>query len=188
MEVLFPGLASATNVHPLFVHFPIALWATAVPLWGLALLRQHDELWRLGRWLLYLGSIGAVAAVGTGLWAAEQMGHDSPGHELVHTHRNWMLVASAVGLGAAAATFATRRSATRLVRWLLFGTLLATAALTTLGADRDALLVFGYGIGTQRDAPAAAHLHEHEGGSQVPGAGSPSEPAAQAGHAHDDHH
>ena len=37
MEVLFPGLSSALNVHPLFVHFPIVLWLTALLFWGLAL-------------------------------------------------------------------------------------------------------------------------------------------------------
>jgi uncharacterized membrane protein len=187
MELVFPGLASTLNVHPLFVHFPIALWATAVLFWGLALLRQQEELWRVGRWLLYLGSLGALAAVGTGLWAAGQMGHDSPGHDLVHNHRNWMLVASAVGLGAAAAAFVTRERATGRVRWLLLAILLIAGGLTVLGADRGALLVFRYGIGTQRELPPGIRLHEREGVGRSPEASAPSERRAGHGDDHGDH-
>ncbi len=52
MEVLFPGLSSALNVHPLFVHFPIVLWLTALLFWGLALWLEREVLWDVGRWLL----------------------------------------------------------------------------------------------------------------------------------------
>lgn len=30
MDALLPGLAGAPNVHPIFVHFPVALWPTAL--------------------------------------------------------------------------------------------------------------------------------------------------------------
>ncbi len=123
MEVVFPGLSSALNVHPLFVHFPIVLWLTALFFWGLALWLERDVLWDTGRWLLYLGALGALAAVGTGLWAEEHLGHDSPAHDLVHVHRNWMLSATALGLATAAVAFATRNRTTRGARRGLCGLL-----------------------------------------------------------------
>lgn len=162
LEIVLPGLDSAPNVHPLIVHFPIALWPTALLLWTLALLRgPQEELWRAGRWLLYLGSLAALVAVATGLWAADQVGHDSRGHDLVHVHRNWMVVASALSLLVSAAAFATRTRATPILRWVLLGALLLTTGVSALGADRGALLVFGYRIGTS-DEPALS-AHEEEG-------------------------
>ena len=86
----------------------------------------------------------------------------------------WMLLASALGLGAAVAAFTTRRQASVRVRWLLFAPLLVTEGITTLGADRGALLVFRYGIGTLGEPPGSIHLHEREGVSRLPEAnGSP---------------
>jgi uncharacterized membrane protein len=161
VDSVLPGLASSPHLHPVFVHFPIALWLTALLFWSLAFARRREDLWRFGRWLLYLGVVGAAVAVGTGLWAEEQLEHSSPGHDLVHTHRNWMLAASALGLGVAAGAFVTRRSAsTRLRGWFL-GALLATTILMSLGADRGALLVFRYGIGTLGEEPPGEPAHEH---------------------------
>jgi uncharacterized membrane protein len=158
MEALFPGLAAAPNPHPVFVHFPIALWLTALLFWALAVLRRGDELWRVGRWLLYLGSLGALVSVASGLWAAGQLGHDSPGHDLVHVHRNWMLAASALGLATTVAAFVTRRSAIPGVRWLLSVLLVVTAVVLVLGADRGALLVFGDRLGSGVKVPAESSL------------------------------
>ncbi len=179
MEVLFPGLSSALNVHPLFVHFPIVLWLTALLFWGLALWLERDVLWDMGRWLLYLGALGALAAVGTGLWAEEHLGHDSPAHDLVHVHRNWMLSTTGLGLVTAVVAFATRSRTSRGARWGLCGLLLLTVAVMTLGADRGARLVYGHGIGTTREVTS----HASESASQ------PEEPGSAAEHdAHDHHH
>jgi uncharacterized membrane protein len=196
MEAVFPGLAAALNPHPMLVHFPIALWLTALLFWTLALWLRRDALWDAGRWLLYLGSLGALAAVGTGLWAAEQLGHDSPGHELVHVHRNWMLLASALGLAVTIAAFATRRRAIPRARWLLSGLLSVVALLVMLGADRGALLVFRYGLGTTGGAPAASRMHadpgrdtegaQHRHGEIVGSAAAPlpAEPTHSTDHVH----
>ena len=35
MNDLLPGLELAPNVHPVFVHFPIALWPTALLFYAL---------------------------------------------------------------------------------------------------------------------------------------------------------
>jgi uncharacterized membrane protein len=165
LDAILPGLSSAQNVHPMFVHFPIVLWLSALLFWGLALVLRRTALWDVGRWLVYLALLGAVVAVGSGLWAAEHLGHDSPGHELVHVHRNWMLVTSGFGLVTATAAFVSRKKTLASVRWLLFTLLLLTSILTTLGADRGALLVFRYGIGTLGEVPPGTddtHAHDHE--------------------------
>ena len=51
-----PGLNALLNYHPLFVHFPIALWLAALLFEGLALWRANDEWHRTAVRLLYLGT------------------------------------------------------------------------------------------------------------------------------------
>lgn len=176
MKELLPGLYHAPNIHPLVVHFPIALWVAALLFLGLGSLRRRDDLFRVGCWLLYLGLAAAAVSVGTGLWAAEKLGHDSPGHDLVHVHRNWMLVASGFGALTAGAAFLLRKRMSAAFRWAITGGMIVTVALMTLGADRGAELVFRYGVGTPRDVihPVEEHHGQPEqGGATAPSTSSP---------------
>lgn len=182
LEEIFPGLAHAPNVHPLFVHFPIALWLVAALFCVIGALRQREDLFAVGRWLLYLGALGAAVAVGTGLWAADTMGHDSPGHELVHVHRDLMLAASGIGLTATIAAWALRRRQSIGVRWGITALALATVGVLTIGADRGAGLVFQYGIGTAAQAPPP--VEDGDSHTDHPGALRPNE---KPNHAHEDH-
>jgi uncharacterized membrane protein len=60
MDSIFPGMANSPNVHPLFVHFPVALWLVAAGAWVLWLFRPSDSLWSFGRWALRIGLVGAA--------------------------------------------------------------------------------------------------------------------------------
>ena len=162
MEQFLPGLTFAPNLHPLVVHFPIAFWVAATLAWFFALLRRKDDAWRFGLWLHTLGLVGAAVAIALGYWAAENLGHDSPGHELVHVHRDFMLVASGLAVLLTGAAW-WKRDAGR--GWRLGFSLASAAVLTvmTLGADRGAELVYRYGVGVSRETPAESG-HGHGGG------------------------
>jgi len=67
---MLPGLKSMLNYHPLFVHFPIALWFAALLYEALAIWRSNDEWHRTAVRLLYLGTLAAFVAAFTG-WLAE---------------------------------------------------------------------------------------------------------------------
>ena len=177
MESILPGINAAPNIHPVFVHFPIALWLAALLFWLLAVVRRDDDVWRFGRWLLYLGTLGALAAVASGYLATEAMGHDAPGHDLVHVHRDIMLVASGLAALTAGAAFAWRHSASAKVRWGQLALLLATVVVMTLGADRGAELVFRHGIGTAGDQPAASAPHDHDQGEEAHDDAAPRSPS-----------
>ena len=169
LEEILPGVIQAPNLHPMFVHFPIALWAVAGLFIFLGTLRRRDDLFATGRWLLYLGAIGAAAAVATGLWAADALGHDSPGHELVHVHRDLMLATSGLGLIATLGAAALRDRRHVAAKWVVTALTLATIGVLTLGADRGAALVFHHGVGVAAqtepvadDAPANEHGASHD--------------------------
>jgi uncharacterized membrane protein len=164
MQDLFPGLIHAPNLHPMVVHFPIAFWVAAAGIWVVAVSSQREKIWRFGLWMQSMGLAGAAIAVGFGFWASEQLGHDSPGHEFVHVHRDFMLVATGL---AVLITVIGWWSLKRRHTWRLG---LAVAALilagiTSLGADRGAELVFRYGVGVAMDQPAQTDGHNHDHGA-----------------------
>lgn len=153
MQTVMPGLATSPNIHPVFVHYPIALWTLAALALALGLMRRNEQLVTTSRWLVHLAFASSVLTAMTGLMAESALGHDSPNHELVHTHRKFMLVTTALGGLASLAVHLTRTRTDRKARLLAGGVLLATLMVMTLGADRGAVLVYGHGIGTRKPAP-----------------------------------
>lgn len=167
MDELLPGLYVVPNLHPLMVHFPVALWPVALLALTYAYLRKDEHAYRFGSALLYLGVAAGLGAALTGWLAAEALGHDAPGHELVHDHRDLMLAACLLALAAAGAAHACRSEARRRARWIPLGLLLIACLLTALGADRGALLVYGHGVGVRalgdqqaRAAPSGSPSHD----------------------------
>lgn len=178
MQSILPGLSSVNNIHPLFVHFPIALLPTALFVELIALWRQDPFLHRMARGLVYLGAVAAVVTAVTGEMAMDRLGHDVPGHDLVHIHRNFMLASTASAVLLAVFLFVTRE---RTGSFALAGAvwLALLVAVLLLGADRGGRLVFKHGMGVHF-APATASPDEHRGhhahGEQPHGEGE------QAGH------
>ncbi len=145
MHRLFPGWQTAINHHPVFVHFPIALWFTALLFEIVAVWKKNDSSHRTAVWLLLLGTIAGTFAVGTGLSA----GKDVPARlaPLLEAHEQLMLSSYFVALGLCAfALFAGRRLTQGLKVVVLIG-LLILALLVALGSDRGAEMVYQYGVG-----------------------------------------
>ncbi len=59
-------------LHPFLVHFPVALLTTALVFDLLGVLLARDELSRVGWWAQFVGTVGVVAAVISGLIAKSQ--------------------------------------------------------------------------------------------------------------------
>jgi uncharacterized membrane protein len=162
MENVLPGIVHAPNIHPLFVHFPIALWSVALLFWGISVVvAKKERPWLFGRWLLYLGTLAALVTAATGLIAADRMGHDAPGHDLVHVHRDFMLAATGLGLATTAAAFLLRNATGVRSKAIPLVMLIVTVLVMTVGADRGAELVYRYGIGTAGESPPSTHADHH---------------------------
>lgn len=192
MESLLPGLSFAQNVHPIFVHFPVAFWSLAVPLLAFGLFRDHEDAWTFGRWLVYAGALSALIAVTTGYIATDKMGHDSPGHGLVHVHRDFMIATAVLGLVAAGLAFAFRNATDRARRGAVLAAMSVCALVMTLGADRGAELVYRYGVGVSHEPPPEDDGHDHDHGTEGHGdqADDDEHGHGEGGHdeAPDDHH
>lgn len=71
MEHLLYHLFDPSHLHPAIVHFPIALLTISVFFDLLSLLLKREDFRVTGYYLLVMGVLSGVAAIGAGLMAAE---------------------------------------------------------------------------------------------------------------------
>jgi uncharacterized membrane protein len=145
--VLFPGAHHLQNIHPLVVHFPLALLPVATLFYLLAWVSRRDSLAWTALWLLVLGSVSGTVAAGTGLYADEGVMVDpSVREQLLDLHKLWML--STLGSSAALTIWALagRPFPTR-GRGVFVLLLLAVLAIMAHGADYGGRLVYDYNAG-----------------------------------------
>ena len=162
------------TLHPKLIHFPIALLFTALFFEILYLLKKNETIEKVSRWLFGLGLIGSVFGVVSGLIAADQIGHDSPGHDLVHDHRNWMFIATALWAFLFIAFELGRRRKDKFRKLFILG-LVPLSIIFAIGTDLGGKLVFEHAVGVnlksydhqqdkqsnQRDKDHEHH-HDHE--------------------------
>ena len=141
---MLPGLKAALNYHPIFVHFPIALWFAALLFELLAVWRASDEMQRTASRMLYLGTLAAVVTALTGL-AAENSVPPGVAQRIVGIHQALMLVSTSFGLALCIFAFSVRQNFTAQLRKFMLLGLSILALLVIFGADRGAQLVYEYG-------------------------------------------
>jgi len=160
-----PGLESLRNIHPLFVHFPIALILVTLLFEGLWWITKKDQYRFFATYLLYLSALSAITTVITGFIASDSFGHDSPGHDFVHEHRDVMLWMSGILLVTTLSVIFVRSLREGKMRRLLILALFVISALLVYGADKGGRLVFEFGMGVKGmsgQAVQESHSHEHE--------------------------
>ncbi len=139
------------NIHPLFVHFPVALSLTALLFEVLYLVfRSRENSSRRNSFkvvaaaLIVLTAIAAVVTATTGLIAGSTVPHPDISHPLMDTHKAIEITGTLLGILAALSIFFTRKR----LKWIRSVLVLATAATISYGASYGGRLVFTYGVGT----------------------------------------
>lgn len=180
---LMPGIAALPNLHPLLVHFPIAL-LTAFFLLDAAACLLRKPAWRDGAsWFLYSGTVFAGLTVVAGMQAAATVPHGDDVHLIMEQHEHLGLAVLTVALVLSSWRLLARRVVEQLFNglYLLLAAMLVVLLAST--ADLGGLMVYGHGVGVapvlRLNAEAVtAHHHDH-GGEAIPGATEPV-PAAPA--------
>jgi len=158
-----PGIAAMENIHPLMVHFPIALLSMFFLLDFSASILQKPDWRKVAAWFLYLGAVFAGLTMLAGFQAADTVPHGEDVHEIMETHEH---------LGVAIFSLASLLSVWRLLgKALLSGLynvvyLLLAAGLCLLlvfAADLGGLMVYHYGVAVQPvEALEPVEMHEHQ--------------------------
>jgi uncharacterized membrane protein len=163
----FPGITEMPNIHPLLVHFPIALLTGFVVTELLSLTSGNKDLRVAGKWMLYFGSVGALGAAIAGLLGAEEVFHEGVVHAEMSKHRDYGLNVVALSLFLCTWRLIEGRDfigVSRVIQNIL-GLLIVSNLI--LGADIGGLMVYKYGVAVQavpREEMAEMAAHEHGGG------------------------
>lgn len=152
-------------LHPIVVHFPIALLSTAIFFAVLEALFKRDAFDQALDWLLGLGVLGGVVAVVTGVWQEEAVEAAGVPEHAIEQHETLAFATLAAFTLLLAMRWFRKR------RWmptppaLFFSIALAGLTLLGLAGYYGGDLVYRYGAGVERSAqqPAAP---EHQGTGQ----------------------
>ncbi|MGH7914377.1 MAG: DUF2231 domain-containing protein [Candidatus Binataceae bacterium] len=142
-----PGVQHLQNIHPLVVHFPIALLFAAALMYWLGFLARRESWQWTGLWMLVLGALGAVVAGATGLYAAPGvMLAPSVKTALLWYHKRIMITVLILSVAMAVWAIAARPMPAR-GRGAFLAILLLVAALIAKGADYGGRMVYDYNAG-----------------------------------------
>jgi|ERR1700733_3304175 uncharacterized membrane protein len=141
---MLPGLKAVLNIHPMLVHFPIALWLAALLFEAWAVIRTSEDWHRTAARLLYLGTFAGILTVLSGL-AAEKSVPAGQAMIVVGIHKTLMILTTSLALGLSLFALAFRKNFTAAYRKYLLVGLVAMAILMTVGGDRGAQLIYQYG-------------------------------------------
>ncbi len=133
-------------LHPISVHFPIALLLIAFLFKIGSLLFKKEEWDKISIILLFLGTITAVVAMGLGLLAEETVPHVPDAWEVLYNHKRLGLTTGGLFLVLSGWRLFFKDFWPKVFLW---GWVLATGVLLTT-AYFGGELVFHFGVGYQQ--------------------------------------
>ena len=160
------GAKEVMNVHPLFVHFPIALLLESLAFYSLGTVFRKEELLKAGKWALYFGTLAAAITVWTGLQAANTVPHGGEVHAMIMVHQYLGFTVFGLSIILSAWLFLSKSPLPSKGRILFLTGLVLLALILTQGADFGGRMVFLHGVGVGRKSmlnQEAATPHEHGG-------------------------
>jgi uncharacterized membrane protein len=149
----FRGFEALQNIHPLVVHYPVALLTLAALLYVVAWVSRRDSWAWTALWMLALGTLGAALAVWTGLRAGAgvMVAQSVRDHILIH-HEQVMIAVFAMSAALSAWAIAARPMPRR-GRVGFIALMVVMALLIVTGADYGAWMVYSYNAGGSMPQP-----------------------------------
>ena len=175
----FPGLDEVLSIHPVFVHFPIALFPSALLLYSLGIVMRRRSLCVAGRACLYLAAVSTAVTIATGLIAQRTIPHNARIHHIMQTHEQIAYLIGALSLLLVGWSFAHRDQRPK-ASLAFLGGLLFVVYLVLQNGDLGGRMVFIEGAGVKAAVPAVESGHQHGSGATGHGApGHHDEPAPE---------
>lgn len=143
---LLPGVVGMANIHPLIVHFPIALLTLFLLVELAACVFRQPKWYRVAGAMLYIGTAFAALAVYFGMQAAETVAHGEAVHEVMEKHETFGFTILGVAwfLSLWRAFFDVHSNLLAQITFLLGA--LVLNVLIILGADLGGVMVYQHGV------------------------------------------
>lgn len=155
------------NLHPLLVHFPIALIAVSAVFHIAAIVTRNKTCAVLAHGALWLAALLALPTALLGWQAFNSVNHDETGHAAMLVHRSWALGTLAV-LVLLAGWDAWRNKADTVPAWWFVGAVVGAWVMVGVTAWHGGELVYRHGLGVMAlPAAEAGHEHHHDDGDQA---------------------
>jgi uncharacterized membrane protein len=135
------------NIHPLLVHFPIALIFAVLLIDLIGLLSRRENYLRVGTILTLFALAGGIAAVGTGLFAEESVWHSPTAGELIERHELLGFTYLGIIVLLAILRLAAGKKFMNTLAWVGWIIAFAAAGVVSLGAYIGGELVYRHGTG-----------------------------------------
>ena len=156
----FNAMRELYNLHPMWVHFPVALLPSALLLYVLAHLLKRPSLGASARICLYLGTLGSVAAAISGWLGESSIPHNETIHHMMQTHKMTGIGVAVVFLLLSAMSY-RKFDVEGKLRWVFYSVLLFGNVFVALNADLGARMVYVEGAGVKAAVPAVSEGHDH---------------------------
>ncbi len=162
-SLIFPGISSMANIHPVLVHFPIAFLPAFFIIDLAGTLAKKSEWRSVASWFLYAGVITSMFTVISGFTAADSAKHGENVHGIMETLELYgiivLILAFVLSIWRLIRGNSIRGAAN--VLFLIFSAMLCVVIM--LGADLGGLLVYKYGVAVEAvPVPTGGDNHEHE--------------------------
>lgn len=144
------------NLHPMLVHFPLALLPVALLFLLLAWWRGGERWLFAAKTCLIAGAIGSLVAAVTGWNAGESIPHNEEIHLMMETHKYAAIIALIAATMLAVWSRWITLGNRRILGWFVGALALANGLLVSVG-DLGARMVYQKGAGV---IPAIGIVHE----------------------------
>jgi uncharacterized membrane protein len=150
----FSSLLHSSNMHPAFVHFPLALVPVSLILFAGGHLADSAGVRLAGRVCLWLALVSVMVAVFTGSKAVNDLPRGAAVFELMKAHRTLAFLTTFVTTLLAGWSTAHRKNRPRAI-WFFLAVLALDCGLVFQTGDLGARMVYQHGADV-KDAPSSA--------------------------------
>jgi uncharacterized membrane protein len=158
---IFPGLAGMPNIHPMVVHFPIALLSSFLILDILSLILKNESLKTGATWMLYMGTLGAAVAVLAGFRAAAAVEHDEVIHAIITKHEQLGLTVLLIAVILSLWRILSAGNLKGTLRLIYLVLAFIMVVVMSFGADYGGLMVYTHGVGIKGVERPESGPHDH---------------------------
>ena len=133
-------------VHPKVVHFPVALFITAVGLEAFSWATRKHFFHQCAVCLYVVAALMTPLIVRTGLWEAERL---RLSHPLLDQHQKYALWTMWVSLMSLPVLWFLFQKYPKALRGVFAACLIAVAVVVTFTGDNGGKMVYEYGVGVE---------------------------------------